>query len=81
MSRSPSPTSSICSSNSSSIPSQFIFNKKPVQKDFFLAWSDLKTFFVQQNEEPTDSHGSETFGNQFRQDISAKYGTWGKFKV
>ncbi|KAG0949005.1 hypothetical protein G6F57_001715 [Rhizopus arrhizus] len=79
ISRPPSPTPSICSSNNSSIPSQFIFNKKPAQKDFFLAWSDLKTFFVQQNEEPTDSHGSETFGNQFRQDISAKYGTWGKY--
>lgn len=52
------------------------------QKELFLAWSDLKRFFVQQQpSSPTGSvhsHESETFGNQFRQDISAKYGTWGK---
>ncbi|EIE92172.1 hypothetical protein G6F46_004412 [Rhizopus delemar] len=53
------------------------------QKELFLAWSDLKRFFVQQQpSSPTGSvhsHESETFGNQFRQDISAKYGTWGKY--
>lgn len=54
-------------------------------KDPFLAWSDLKRFFVQQQQQPTSptgssthSHESETFANQFRQDISGRYGTWGK---
>lgn len=54
-------------------------------KDPFLAWSDLKRFFVQQQPQPTSptgssthSHESETFANQFRQDISGRYGTWGK---
>ena len=73
------------------------------RKDLFLAWSDLRRFFVntqqQQQQQsyfvsPTSPTGSthsgeeqtpvpttpksETFANQFRQDIGGRYGTWGK---
>lgn len=58
-------------------------NSQERSKDLFLAWSDLKRFFVQQQpSSPTGSvhsHESETFANQFRQDIGGKYGTWGKY--
>jgi hypothetical protein len=64
-------------------------------KDLFLAWSDLRRFFVNTQQQqgvvsptsPTDStHSlednkstkSDTFANQFRQDIGGRYGTWGK---
>ncbi|KAI9485768.1 MAG: kinase-like domain-containing protein [Benjaminiella poitrasii] len=85
-------------------PSQFIFKKpeydeqyikthfhrQEQQKDLFLAWSDLRRFFVntqqqqqqQQQISPTvsnHSQESETFANQFRQNIGGKYGRWGKY--
>jgi hypothetical protein len=63
------------------------------EKDKLLAWStDLKRFFHQQPPSPTRSthsqdetesmvsNKSETFANKFRQDISGRYGTWGKAK-
>lgn len=66
-------------------------------KDLFLAWSDLRRFFVNspQPVSPTSPTGSthsqeqqdnnkpiaksETFANQFRQDIGGRYGTWGEW--
>lgn len=64
------------------------------RKDLFLAWSDLRRFFVNTQPQsgrvspssPTHSNYSQeetpkpdTFANQFRQDIGGRYGTWGKF--
>ncbi|KAK4520228.1 Oxidored_FMN domain-containing protein [Mucor velutinosus] len=69
------------------------------RKDLFLAWSDLRRFFVntQQSQQypvsPTHSTSSfthqpttaestvksDTFANQFRQDIGGRYGTWGRY--
>lgn len=70
------------------------------RKDLFLAWSDLRRFFVntQQSQQypvsPTHSTSpsinqpttettvkSDTFANQFRQDIGGRYGTWGKVYI
>ncbi|OBZ86606.1 Serine/threonine-protein kinase oca2 [Choanephora cucurbitarum] len=62
------------------------------RKDLFLAWSDLRRFFVNTQQaagsvspsSPTPSNHSQeerpdTFANQFRQDIGGRYGTWGKY--
>ncbi|KAI8874669.1 kinase-like protein [Backusella circina FSU 941] len=63
------------------------------EKDKLLTWStDLKRFFHQQpppsptrsthsqdENESVVSNKSETFANKFRQDISGRYGTWGKY--
>jgi hypothetical protein len=61
------------------------------RKDLFLAWSDLRRFFVNIQQQPVSpsspthsNHSQEetpkpdTFANQFRQDIGGRYGTWGK---
>ncbi|CEP18930.1 hypothetical protein [Parasitella parasitica] len=74
-------------------PSQFVF-KKPFtitptpthsqptspmldRKDLFLAWSDLRRFFVQQ--QPPAGVDEQPFANQFRQNISGRYGQWGRY--
>lgn len=46
------------------------------RKDLFLAWSDLRRFFVQQ--QPQVEIDEQPFANQFRQNISSRYGQWGK---
>jgi hypothetical protein len=105
-------------SSTCSTPSQFVFKKPEYderynkthfhrassqdRKDLFLAWSDLRRFFVSTQQQPSSPNGSvhsqedvklerpshetqtrpksETFANQFRQDIGGRYGTWGKKK-
>ncbi|KAI8988669.1 kinase-like domain-containing protein [Pilobolus umbonatus] len=97
-------------SSTCSTPSQFVFKKpeyneqyhqthfhrQPSQerKDLFLAWSELRRFFVNtqqsvsptsptnssvHSQEDTSNNKSETFANQFRQDIGGRYGTWGRY--
>jgi hypothetical protein len=46
------------------------------RKDVFLGWSDLRRFFV--TEDDKDESKSERFANQFRQNIESRYGKWGK---
>ncbi|RCI05690.1 hypothetical protein CU098_005739 [Rhizopus stolonifer] len=45
------------------------------QKDLFLAWSDLRRFFAQQPLSDDD----QRFANQFKQNISGRYGQWGRY--
>ncbi|KAL0073427.1 kinase-like domain-containing protein [Phycomyces blakesleeanus] len=49
----------------------------------FIVWSDLRRFFAPEEEDkPQQSqshHRSDTFANQFRQDIGGRYGTWGRY--
>ncbi|GAA5814833.1 hypothetical protein MFLAVUS_008336 [Mucor flavus] len=75
--------------------SQSLHHPNSDRKDLFLAWSDLRRFFVntqqQQQYTPSSPTGSThsheesnptkpgTFANQFRQDIGGKYGTWGRY--
>ncbi|KAI9019191.1 kinase-like domain-containing protein [Phycomyces nitens] len=73
-------------------PSQFIFKKpeynhqyhqthfhrQPSQErkdNSFIVWSDLRRFFAPEEEDKR----SDTFANQFRQDIGGRYGTWGRY--
>ncbi|KAI9308096.1 kinase-like domain-containing protein [Cunninghamella echinulata] len=62
----------------------FHHHKKPplqesprnTSKDLSIIWTDLRRFFVN----PVDPNTkSETFGNQFRQNIGTRYGTWGRY--
>ena len=52
-------------------------------KDLFLAWSDLRRFFVHQQSplspaSPTLETEEQSFANQFKHNISGRYGQWGK---
>lgn len=45
-------------------------------KDSYLAWSELRRFFIQQSPNEEDEH---LFANQFNHNISGKYGHWGNY--
>ncbi|EPB87240.1 HAL protein kinase [Mucor circinelloides 1006PhL] len=49
------------------------------RKDLFLAWSDLRRFFVQQQQPQAAEIDEQPFANQFRQNISSRYGQWGRY--
>ncbi|KAF7722035.1 serine/threonine protein kinase [Apophysomyces ossiformis] len=66
-------------------------NSDRSSKDLFVVWSDLRRFFA--SDQASSSAGSscssvqmtddeklksDTFANQFRQDIGGRYGTWGR---
>lgn len=62
-------------------------------RDSFLGWSDLRRLFLSSDPAPppppstsssVTEHSSKpqaVFANQFRQDIEARYGKWGKLNV
>ncbi|KAI8146521.1 kinase-like domain-containing protein [Fennellomyces sp. T-0311] len=63
------------------------FHRPPSpDKDSFLGWSDLRRFFVSEpylvpssSSSSISSVESDTFANQFRQDIEGRYGKWGRY--
>ncbi|KAI8645521.1 kinase-like domain-containing protein [Parasitella parasitica] len=69
----PSPPSTITPTPSHSQPTSPMLDRK----DLFLAWSDLRRFFVQQ--QPQAEVDEQPFANQFRQNISGRYGQWGRY--
>ncbi|KAI7881794.1 kinase-like protein [Lichtheimia hyalospora FSU 10163] len=78
----PSPSSKVTTSSAPSSP-----------RDSFLGWSDLRRLFLSSDPAPppppstassVTEHSSTTkpqavFANQFRQDIEARYGKWGRY--
>ncbi|KAI8362692.1 kinase-like domain-containing protein [Choanephora cucurbitarum] len=75
----PSPPSSIS-------PTHTHHSQTPDQrnKDLFLAWSDLRRFFAHQQSplspvSPTLETEEQSFANQFKHNISGRYGQWGRY--
>ncbi|KAG1455248.1 hypothetical protein G6F56_007112 [Rhizopus delemar] len=80
-------STSIQSTHSNQLPSQFIF-KKPFYNQYYhqthfhhsvthhkdSAWSDLVRLFIAE-----DQNKDDLFGNQFKQNIEGRYGKWGRF--
>ncbi|KAI9315938.1 kinase-like domain-containing protein [Dichotomocladium elegans] len=49
------------------------------QSDLMSTWSDLRRLFVSAETAPLRDDKAAAFGNQFRQDIGARYGKWGRY--